>query len=134
MMSDMSMNTVRSVTCFRQRGTGFALLLLIALTLHQLAMLSPMHEHSMPMVFSATTHSDTAQTAGSMPAHEQPAIGECPAIVAVMFDLSGLLFLLLLCLRRTLTTIAVVTTRRVAVVHWLWPPDKRRALLQVFLC
>ena len=128
------MNTVRSVTCFKQRETGFALLLLIALTLHQLVMLSPMHEHDMPMVFPVIAHLNPVHMAGSMPAHEQLAIGECPATVAVLLDLGGLLFLLLLCLARTLTTLAVVTTRRVAVVHWLWPPDKRRAPLQVFLC
>ena len=133
MISEMDMNTVRSVADLRQRGAGFALLLLIALTLHQLVMLSPMHEHRMPMVFPATAHPNIAQTAGAMPTHEQPAIGECPATVAVLLDLSGLL-LLLLCLARTLSTLAVVITRRVAVVHWLWPPDKRRALLQVFLC
>lgn len=122
------------ITHLGQRGAVFALLLVLALTIHQLVMLSPMHAHIMPMVFPPAAHANPAHATNTVPAHEQPVIDECPAPVAVLFDLGVLLFLFLLCLARTLTTLPTAITRRVAVVHWLWPPDRRRALLQVFLC
>ncbi len=111
-----------------------ALMIALVVLVHQFVMLSPMHEHIMPMVFPVEPGATTPHMGHPAPAHPTPVIEECPATVAALFHTGSLLFLLLFCLVLILAVRAAVVSERVVVSHWLWPPDRRRALLQVFLC
>lgn len=100
---------------------------------HQFVMLAPVHEHGMP-VGVRVSHAATATDAHAC---EEPcppaAMRECAATVAVLRVVTALAFVFVV-----LALLPPSAPRppwsRLSPHESLWPPNRRRAFLQVFLC
>lgn len=128
--------------------TGVALLLVIVIALHQVVMASPLHAAIMPMAAGMThpatgqaAHAPTSTTmvdAAAMSGHGcdgccPAAISTCPTVEAAqVFRSAGFAVSMVVAVAALVTFAA---TRAVpCATDWRWPPNRRRALLQVFLC
>jgi len=105
-------------------------LLTLAIGVHQVVMASPaIHAHSMPVYAPATTMGETRADCTGICSETMTAA--CPAIVALLTDITILPLLILV---MALAIAASVRTISRHFSDWRWPPSRRRALLQVFLC
>ncbi len=118
-----------------RRWQPIAIALLLVLLTHQLLMATP-------LTMAMSTMDSTSQDVQS----ETPCGGGCPTgIVSLCIPgricagveaaLTRLSFTPLLLLALLIATLLAIRTPILAFrrEHWLWPPDRRRALLQVFL-
>lgn len=118
-----------------RRWQPIAIALLLVLITHQLLMVTP-------LTMAMSTMDSTSQDVKS----ETPCGGECPTgIVSLCIPgricagveaaLTRLPFTPVLRLALLIVTVLAIRTSILAFrrERWLWPPDRRRALLQVFL-
>lgn len=118
-----------------QRSLHVALLVALALVVHQFVMATPAHLRAMPMAMP-DRHAALEMGYPCPCPHETPAmLRECPAVEAAL-RIAPLLALLwfAIALLAALTTPRPVGPLRATAADWRWPPRRRRALLQVFRC
>ncbi len=114
-----------------------ATLLVLVVSLHQLVMAAPsMHMAVMAMSdgMAAQHRHDSSDCPPPCPA---PVTSVCPAIQATLPHASGTLVFLstFALIGPALILLPLTVVQRRTTLHpWLWPPDRRRAFLQVFLC
>lgn len=112
----------------------FALVLALVVVVHQFVMLTPIHTRGLPMMVTEAPLAQMAQPC-DCDDHSMPMVAQvCAATEAVLrahadFGLLLALVVAFVALRRS-----VARAAKRGLVPWLWPPDRRRALLQVFLC
>jgi len=112
-----------------------ALALMLVLLVHQLAMAAPFHTVAPAMAATDQLSNVTMPCGGAYPSGIISLCIPGRICVGVEATLTHLPFTPLLLLVLLILTMLVLRQSVVALQHphWLWPPDRRRALLQVFL-
>lgn len=129
----------RDNTAAWQRGVwrSAATLLVFAIGVHQLVMAAPaLHMAAMPMPDAMAAMHRQGATDCPLPC-PVPLTGVCPALQAALPHPSGglIFFLLFALIAPPLAPPMPARARRRMLPHGrLWPPGRRRAFLQVFLC
>lgn len=117
---------------WRESWYVLALLLVLAIGVHQFVMASPsLHEQVMPMPAMAIGQlvGKTGEDGNTCPA---PCVCTCPTVVAA-FPLTAIAALALFAVIAAVGVVYVRASVSARSPNW-WPPERCRALLHVFLC
>jgi len=133
----MMTRTARPVSGSRRALLQVALLLAFVFIAQQVASNVPLNPTAMPMASADARVALNPQPCGGMCASAivhlcLPASRVCTAVVAT-FTRAPVFALLALALVALIAVAAPTRSRTLASPSWVWPPTRRRALLQVFL-
>lgn len=108
--------------------------LIVAVIAHQFVMTVPqLHEHMMPTPVADTDTRVMAPNQCIGASCSTPVLRLCSAIEAIL-PAASLILLLLMAIFILLAMSVLRRETTATVVDWRWPPDRYRALLQVFRC
>ncbi len=133
----MSERRHHSITILRSTLPRVAFLLAFVIAMHQFVMATPAHEAIMPMMDHDMQVSAPMQDSHGCPHCPIHTIAICPAMQAALPHGSGVfLFFFAGALIAAALVLPMPTTpqQRTPLYAWLWPPRRRRAFLQIFLC
>jgi len=111
-----------------------AFMLALVVVVHQFVMLTPIHTHGLPTMAAEAPLARMAQPC-DCDADPMPMVAQvCAATEAALRAHAGSGLLLALVVAFAALRRPVARAAKRGLVPWLWPPNRRRALLQVFLC